>query len=81
MCDATREAAMGHEDVYAVSGWELRPLPAYGAALLYLSYSPAGERARSRRLGCALHLDQLMRLRKEIDASIEQLRVRAVVSG
>jgi len=72
---------VGHESVYAVLGWELRPLPAYGAALFYLSYQLAGERVSARRLGCALNLEQLMRLRKEIDASIEQLQVRTAASG
>ena len=72
---------MDHEDVYAVLRWEMRALPAHGAALLYLSYLPAGRRARARRLGCALHLEQLARLRKDIDSAIEQLRVCAVASG
>ena len=68
-------------DVYAVSGWELRPLPTYGAALLYLSYLPTGQRVERRHLGCALTLEQLLRLRKDVETAITQLHVRAAAAS
>ena len=72
---------MTRGDVYAVSRWELRPLPTYGAALFYLSYLPTGQRVDTRHLGCALTLQQLLRLRKDVETAIAQLHVRAAASG
>lgn len=68
---------MEENEVHAVSGWELRAIPAYGATLLYLKYLPARGGLDARRLGCALDAEQLALLRRDIDAALARLRRRA----
>jgi hypothetical protein len=68
---------MEENEVHAVSGWELRAIPAYGAALLYLKYFPVGGGLDARRFGCALDAEQLARLRRDIDTALLRLRPSA----
>ena len=61
---------MDTKDIHEISGWELRAIPAYATALFFVRYLPSNGPLEPRDFGYALNVEQLLRLRSDVDASV-----------